>query len=273
MNIVLIVLGFVSIGYDVVLIAINPGSFLDNLFSFTHIWSALGIYLVFVGIYRIKKGHSFFAIWKKWLKIAVICVISIGCLISVINLSMILTPDVVSEDEKADFMILLGGGISKDGELPESVIKRVEKAADYLKKNPECICVVTGGTLDWLPYPEAPELKRQLVLSGVNPNKILVEDQAKDTIQNFQLSCKMIAEYSEMSVEEVLKAPVVVVTNNFHLRRSEYLARRMGFTNIKGLSAECPAIYIPHLYVREIGAYVKLGLRILLTGEPRKLEK
>ena len=272
MNIVLIILGFVSIGYDVVLIAINPGSFLDNLFSFTHIWSALGLYLIFVGIYRIKTGHSFFGIWKKWLKITFICLVSIGCLIAVINLTMILTPDVVSENEKADFLILLGGGISKDGELPESVIKRVEKAAECLKQNPECICVVTGGTLDWLPYPEAPELKRQLVLSGVNSDKVLVEDQAKDTIQNFQLSCRMIAEFTGMGVDEVLKALVVVVTNSFHLRRSEYLASRIGFTNVKGIAAECPAIYVPHLYVREIGAYVKLCLRILLTGEPRKLE-
>ena len=100
---------------------------------------------------------------------------------------LILTPDVAAIDEKADFVILLGGGISKDGILPDSVIKRVEKTAEYLAKNPECICVVTGGMLDWFPISEAPELKRQLVLAGVSPDKILVEDQAKDTIQNLEV--------------------------------------------------------------------------------------
>ena len=271
MNIFLIVLGIISIGYDAVLIAINPGTFMDNLVSFTHIWFALGAYLIFVGIYRIKTGHSFWSIWKKWLKIVFVCLFTVCAIICAINLTLILTPEVAALDEKADFVILLGGGISKDGVLPDSVIKRVEKTAEYLNKNPESICVVTGGTLDWLPIPEAPELKRQLVLAGVNPDKILVEDHANDTIQNFQLSCKMIAEYTGMSVEDVLNASVIVVTNGFHLRRSEYLASRIGFTDVKGLSADCPLVYVPHLYVREIGAYVKLGLRILLTGEPQKM--
>lgn len=244
---------------------------MDILVSFTHIWFALGAYLIFVGIYRIKTGHSFWSVWKKWLKIVFVCLFTVGAIICVINLTLILTPDIAVLDEKADFVILLGGGISKDGILPDSVIKRVEKTAEYLAKNPECICVVTGGMLDWLPISEAPELKRQLVLASVNPDKILVEDQAKDTIQNFKFSCRMIAEYTGKSIAEVLKAPVVVVTNGFHLKRSEYLASRIGFTDVKGLSADCPLVYVPHLYVREICAYVKLGLRILLTGEPRKM--
>ena len=60
MNIILIILGIFSIAYDATLIIINPGTFLDIVFSFTHIWLALGAYLIFVAIYRIKTGHSVF---------------------------------------------------------------------------------------------------------------------------------------------------------------------------------------------------------------------
>ena len=197
--------------------------------------------------------------------------ICLAAAISIINLVFILTPEVVSTNEKADHVILLGGGISKDGELPKSVMSRVEKAAEYLNQNPQSICVVTGGTLRWLPYPEAPEIKRQLIAKGISAERILVEDQALDTIQNFQLSCKMLSEFKGISVEEVLNTPTAVVTSRFHLRRSERLARRMGFTNIKGIPAKCPAVYVIHSYVREICAYVKLNLRIILTGEPRKI--
>ena len=272
MNIVLIILGLISIGYDATLILLNPGTFWDNVFSFTHIWLALGAYLIFVACYRIKKGHSFWSIWKRWIKLTVGSLVCLAATISIINLIFILTPDVVSTNEKADHVILLGGGISKDGELPKSVLSRVEKAAEYLNQNPQSICVVTGGTLHWLPYPEAPEIKRQLIAKGVSAERILVEDQAKDTIQNFQLSCKMLCEFKGISVEEVLNTPTAVVTSRFHLRRSERLARRMGFTNIKGIPAKCPAVYVVHNYVREICAYVKLNLRILLTGEPRKIQ-
>ena len=271
MNIILIILGILSIAYDAILILINPGTFWDIVVSFTHIWLALGAYLIFVAVYRIKTGQSFWSTWKRWVKLTIVSLFSAACVIVIINLCLILNPTVVSLDEQAEHVILLGGGIDKNGKLPKSVVNRVEKAAEYLNHHPESICVVTGGTLKWLPYPEAPELKNQLVKRGVSVDRILVEDQAKDTIQNFQLSCKMLEEFKGVSTEEILNTPTAVVTSRYHLRRSERLARRMGFKNIKGIPAGCPAIYVPHSYVREICAYVKLNLRILLTGKPEKL--
>ena len=271
MNIFLIILGIISIAYDAILILINPGTFWDIVVSFTHIWLALGAYLIFLGIYRKKTGHSFWKIWKRWIKITFVSLASVGTLIALVNLIFILNPAVVGLEDKADNVILLGGGIDKDGRLPKSVITRVEKTAEYMTKNPDAICVVTGGTLKWLPYPEAPELKNQLVKRGIEPERILVEDQAKDTIQNLQFSCKMLAEFRGESLEQILQEPAAVVTSHYHLRRAERLARRMGYKNIKGIPAGCPVIYIPHSYVREICAYVKLNLRILLTGEPKKI--
>ena len=271
MNIVLIILGVLCIAYDAILILLNPGTFLDIVVSFNHIWFVFGAFLIFHVIYRIKKGHSFWSTWKRWVKLTFVGLLSACVLISIINLTFILNPSVVSINDKADHVILLGGGIDKNGKLPQSVINRVEKTAEYLKMNSDSICVVTGGTLKWLPFAEAPELKNQLVIRGIEPGRILVEDQAKDTIQNFQFSCKMIAEYKGISVQEVLDTPTVVVTNHFHLRRAERLARRIGFADVKGIPAHCPAIYIPHCYLREICAYIKLNLRILLTGEPKRL--
>ena len=81
----------------------------------------------------------------------------------------------------------------------------------------------------------------------------------------------MLAEYRGVSIQEVLDMPTAVVTSKYHLRRSERLARRIGFTNIKGIGAACPVIYVAHSYVREICAYVKLNLRIVITGEPKKI--
>ena len=271
MNILLILFGILSISYDATLIFLNPGTFWDNVFSFTHIWLALGAYLIFVAVYRIKTKHSFWSTWKRRVKLTVVSLGALAALISIINLFFILTPEIVSVEEPAEHVILLGGGISKDGKLPNSVMSRVEKAAEYLIKNPDSICVVTGGTLDWLPVPEGPELKHQLILHGVEDDRILVDDQAQDTIQNFQLSCIMLARHKGMTLSEVLNTPTAVVTSRFHLRRSERLARRMGFTNIKGIAAACPPVYVLHNYVREICAYVKLNLRILLTGKPTSL--
>lgn len=267
----LITAGLLCIAYDITLICLNPGTLLDNLFSFTHIWSALGAYLIFLAVYRKKTGHSFWSIFSRCVKIAVSTVLSAGAVIAVINLAFILTPEIAPLSEDADYVLLLGGGISKDGVLPKSVMARVEKTAAYMNIHPGTICVVTGGTLDWLPLPEGPEIKRQLALAGIDESRILIEDQALDTIENLELSCKLLSETLGVPERTILESRVVIVTSRFHLRRAERIARRMGFQYINGIPAKCPAIYVPHLYIREIGAWVKLNLRILLTGKPRQL--
>ena len=268
---ILIILGSLCILYDIILNVINPGTFLDILTSFSHIWTLLGSLLIFTGIYRHKTGRWFWEKWKKGVKLTVVSFLSLCLLISFVNLFFICTPRLASLDEEADYVILLGGGIDKNGKLPRSVLNRVKKTAEYLGAHENAVCVVTGGTLKWLPYAEAPEIKRQLVKSGISEERILVEDQALDTIQNFQYSCAMLADYAGLEKSEILKSKIVVVSNYYHLRRAERLASRMGFENIAGIGAHCNPFLAPMSYVREICAYVKLNLRILLTGKPEKI--
>ena len=270
-NIFLIVSGLFLCFYDAALIYLSPGTFLDNLTSFTHVWLIPGGYLIFTGLYRIKTRHSFWKIWKRWVKITVMSVIGFCFVIAIVTIGFILSPKKCSLNESAEYVILLGGGIDKNGCLPDSVIKRVEKTAEYLTVNTDALCVVTGGTLKWLPYPEAPEIKRQLMLKGISEERILVEDKALDTIQNFQNSVDILQQKTGKSCSQILKSKFVVITSDFHLRRAERLAQRMGFENIKGIAAKTPVFKIPNSYLREIGAYIKLNLRILFTGKPEKL--
>ena len=267
------ILATLFIGYDVYLLIRTPGTFLDNLTSFTHIWSVLALFFIFCSIYRIKKGHSFWCDTRKWLKATLLSLVGLGVIISITCLCFIWNPVLADIDkgEDAQYLILLGGGIDKNGKLPQNVLYRVDAAAEYLNKHPSTICVVSGGKLKWLPIAEAPELKNQLVKRGVDEKRILVEDKALDTIQNFKYSCQMLMDYCNKTTEEILNSNIVIVSNYFHLRRSERLANRMGFTNIQGLGAKIDAIYALHIYVREIAAYIKLNLRIFLTGEPSLL--
>jgi len=267
----LIIFGGIFCIYDAILIILCPGTFLDNLFSFSHIWTFFGGILIFFGIYRIKKGNSFWKNRKKNTKIICGILVVFGILVSIINLIIILNPKKADISEPSDYLILLGGGIDKNGKLPENVMFRVEKTAEYLSLHPETKCVVTGGTLYWLPYPEAPEIKRQLVLRGIDDNQILVEDQAQDTIQNLQLSCEILSEVEECSVDRILKSRVMILTSDFHLARAERIANRLGYENAQGLGCKIMPIKVPHTYLREICAYVKLNLRILITGKPKSM--
>ena len=162
-SIVLSIFGILCIFYDFALIVSSPGTFLDNLTSFSHIWTLIGGYHIFLGIYRKKTGHSFWKIWKKWVQVVVSVLMSIAVVFSIVSLIFILNPKTIKNDESCDYLILLGGGIDKNGNLPKPVLNRVDIAASYLQNHRETICVVTGGTLKWLPVAEAPHIKKELV--------------------------------------------------------------------------------------------------------------
>lgn len=266
-----IILGSIFALYDVVLLCISPGSVLKTIFSFTHVWALGGALLIFAGIYRIRYNQSFKKKLSRKVKIILSVAAGIAVIISIVNLIFILTPDVVPVSEDSDYVILLGGGIDKNGRLPKSVEYRVLKTKEYMDLHKNTVCVVTGGTLRFQKYAEGPEIKRRLMAAGIESDRILIEDKALDTIQNFQYSCKMLADYADVSEQEILESRIMVITNAFHLRRALRLTKRMGFKNTKGIAAKIPWYSVPHSYLREICSYIKLNVRILLTGKPKPI--
>lgn len=254
--------------YFVAMRICSPETIFGSFFSFSSVWFWLSV-VCFV-IFCLRKYH----LWKKSLrafKIVVFSVLGAGILISGINLWFICHPKLADGSENPEYVILLGGGITKDAHLTDSVKRRVAVVADYLKANPDAVCVVTGGKGLFAPCPESDVLKPALESLGIEGNRVLAENQAKDTIQNFQYSIKILSEYSGRSVEEILAAPITIITNDFHLARAERLARRMGFLNVVGVSAKTPALFVLNAYSREILSYIKLNLRIFLTGKPAKI--
>src|SRR5574344_662035 len=222
--------------------------------------------------------------WHRWARITLAAFISVGIAIAVVNLAFICSPKTIDTsmniNDEPKYIIILGGGIKHDRTLGIMPQKRIEKAAAFIKQHPEMKAVVTGGKGRFAPCPEAPVLAAALSSYGIDSTRILQEDKAKDTIQNFLYSATLIAldENStrtipepSVQVKEVLTQPIIIVTSNFHLRRAERLASRIGFTQVYGLSAPTPALFVLNCYCREICSYVKLNLRILLTGKPCKL--
>ncbi len=270
--VLLISAGVLCICYDFLIIILFPGTFLDNLISFSHIWLVPGIFLIVCGIFRLKNKTPLTKslpgrIRTIFYVLAVCFTVTAGsCLF------FILTPDTEYAAD-ADYIFVLGGGIDKNGKLSPAVIKRLELAADYLKANDRTLAVVTGGTVNFLPYAEAPAMKEYLMQKGIEDSRILQESGSRDTIQNFLLTLNLISETFGIETGDVLKSRITVVTSGFHLARALRIARRIGFTNITGMGSGTPVILIPHLYLREIAAYVKLNLRILLTGKPEKLAR
>lgn len=268
MLMILILIGALLIAYDWSSVFITPATLFRTIFSLGHVFSVLGAYLIFEGFHKKKHGKYWFSGLKKNIKISALSVISAGLLMCAIQTFFIFTPDVVKLDEEADYVIILGGGIDKNGKLPKTVRKRLKKACEYLELHPETICVVSGGTLKQVPHPEAPAMKRTLIEYGIADDRILVEDKALDTIQNLQKSCLLLAKTQNKKTNEILDSNVVIVTSITHLARAERLAKRIGFTSIKGIKASIPLYNMLGTLFMENCSYLKLNLRILFTGKP-----
>lgn len=264
------VIGELFILYGMLLHFMNPGTLFSELVSFCNVWILIGAIFLFLGTYRKNHQKSFIRALKRGQKIALACLMGAGLTIAAVNLYFIRNPALgASSDTK--YVIILGGGIDKNGQLPQTVRNRIELAADYLLENKNALAVATGGTLYNLP-PEAPAMKNYLISLGIEADRILIDDKALDTIQNFQNSCQVLSDHENLPKSAILESKILVVTSFFHLARAQRLARRMGFKHITGLGSPTAAIKLLDSYSREICSYIKLNLRILLTGKPAKIK-
>ena len=92
---------------------------------------------------------------------------------------------------------------------------------------------------------------------GVEPDRLLLEDQAANTAENFARSKPLLYEAGV----DVARDTVAVVTNDFHIARSELIAAREGYGDTAGIPASLPWAHLEiNYYLREAFALVKTFL-------------
>lgn len=272
-----IVLALLCGAYFVALSLFSPTTFLGTIAGFSMGWILLAAFFVFLALARKFNLREKISETKKNIFYSGLGFLGI---IFAITLLFICHPKLLKDNlqddknlnrENPKYAILLGGGITKDAELSENVKRRAKKAADFLKQNPETIIVVSGGQGKFAPCPESNVLKPYLASLGIDEKRILEEDKAKDTIQNLIFSAEVLAEHENVSVEKILDSQIVIISSFPHIARAQQIAKRLGYKETFGLASKTPAIFVPHSYLRESCAQIKLALRILFTGKPRPI--
>lgn len=142
-----------------------------------------------------------------------------------------------------DVLVVLGAQVRPDGSPCSALRMRLDTARDYLLAHPRCRCIVSGGQGANEPQSEAECMASCLAFGGVNPERILLEDQSRNTIQNLRFSRELLLEERPQGVG--------IVTNDFHLKRSLAIARREGIPNPKGIAAPSTRLYLPNNLLRE----------------------
>ena len=153
-------------------------------------------------------------------------------------------------------MVVLGAKVRSWGPSV-SLWDRIYAAADYLNTHPEVIAVVSGGQGADEPETEAGCMYRELVNLGVEPERILVEDQAKSTWENIRFSLDLLEKETGAR-----PAKLGVVSSEYHLFRASLFAKNAGVEFV-GIPAKTSRLgqKINH-FMREVAGvwhYILLG--------------
>lgn len=164
----------------------------------------LSLFLIFVGVLHLLAAASCFTSlpWKllRWLQSA--------------PASAAFAPETI---------VVLGGG----GIPAESTLSRCYVAAEMAARHPQArvvIAIPSSGS-----SPQSPEamMRHELELRGVDGTRIMAETKGRNT---WEQSVQVAA----LLKPEDLHRPVMVVTSDYHMRRSRACLRQAGFTRVEG---------------------------------------
>ncbi len=147
----------------------------------------------------------------------------------------------LSEQDRT--VIVLGARVYEN-RLSTALKYRLDAAYDYLISHPSSACIVTGGQGDNEPCTEASLMYAYLVERGIDEERIYIEDQSTDTVENIQYSMKIIEENN-------LNDNAAIVTSDYHVYRSLVYAEREGL-NAVGIPAATQWWIYPVSVVREM---------------------
>ncbi len=129
---------------------------------------------------------------------------------------------------------------------------RLDAAFDILERYPNATCIVTGGQGLNEPISEGLSMYSYLVERGIDEGRIIIEDKARNTVENVSNSLAIMRERG-LSTESV-----VSVSDNYHLMRIKYLASRLGLdTYIHPAYFDISFKFLSSL-TREYFSYVKM---------------
>lgn len=185
--------------------------------------------------------------------------IGLFSLFSILSIVMIKYAYFNNHTNNADTLIVLGSRITADkpGKL---LTQRLDVAKEFLLENPNSNCIVTGGQGKDEQYAEA--LVMSNYLSELS-NKIYIEDRSTSTYENLLFCSQLIKDVTakEASTPPSLsKDNIVIISNDFHLYRASYYAKKLGYTNISTISAPTTSHLLPIYWARECLAILKMYL-------------
>ncbi|MBQ8524684.1 MAG: YdcF family protein [Clostridia bacterium] len=176
--------------------------------------------------------------------------VTFAALVSYIYLSPVADMDSLPANEERVY-IVFGAKIKESGPTA-TLAARLDAAVDALERDPNGICIVTGGRGPDEPETEAASMKRYLISRGISPERILSEDKASNTIENIRFSVSL------MEKESLDHRRIICISSDTHIPRISLMCSREG-VDARFIKADSPRkAYLFTTWVREHLSYAKM---------------
>lgn len=238
-NSVIIVLGISAILYYLILTLIMGSVAFSKIFIVISFMSFI--------FYYVNKKYK---LWdKKWVRYIIYLCLTLLLVVEGIIIYYGQNRDL----SESDYVVVLGAGLRGE-RMTLSLKERAEKALECVKENKSSYMILSGGQGPGESISEAEAVKRYLLENGVEEKRLLLEDKSKNTMENFRFSKEIIEKHSGKTLDKV---NVKVITSNYHVFRSNIIAKRQGYKNLKFNSNNTNILLAPNYFFREFFALPK----------------
>ncbi|MES9830758.1 MAG: YdcF family protein [Candidatus Thiodiazotropha sp. DIVDIV] len=149
---------------------------------------------------------------------------------------------------QCESLLVFGKRLTKRG-IDEDYRRRLDKAFSLMQANPESKLLLVGGTAPGDDISEAQAGRDYLVDQGIDGNRLSLEQESQNTLENLRHARSMLAQNDAY--------PVALISNRYHLSRISTIASSLSLPHQLCASEE-NLVFTPTLVPRLIieGWYV-----------------
>jgi uncharacterized SAM-binding protein YcdF (DUF218 family) len=159
--------------------------------------------------------------WQKLLFVFLSVIIVLFIAIEITPLNDWLTLPLIHQDPlgKKEVIIVLGGGIKKDGSLIKQTAERTKEGLALFEESYAGKMIFAGGQAKNRHWPESEKMKDYALSLGNNGENIITEINSKNTYENAVNSLKIMADQGFNNA--------LVVTSPYHTRRACLIFKKL----------------------------------------------
>ena len=156
-------------------------------------------------------------------------------------------------------LVTLGFQLNPDGSMKEELIHRLETLKHCAEKYPNALIVCTGGgtARDNPSVTEAGEMARWLRENGIEPSRIIVENQSQTTAQNARFTLDILAkDYPQVTGLAIVSSDYHIATGTLLFAAEAVLRERTDLEVISNAAWKAPGGVLSPMF--QAGALIEL---------------